>query len=174
MSEYEDKLLDHLDRLYNAAYEYLDRGWSFVPCSPKGKEALIPWKDFQTSPTTEEQVEEWFGNGVTTKHGVVRDFDLMLVTGKLSGVVVVDCDNEDAVTKAKELGHSNVMVQTRKGIPTTGFMTAHRGSRIKSGRTYPSTTSHGPRSTGWTSGATGAYAYSRQADAKMARPTSGS
>ena len=117
MSEYEDKLLDHLDRLYNAAYEYLDRGWSFIPCSPMGKEALIPWKDFQTSPTTEEQVEEWFGNGVTTKHGVVRDFDLLLVTGNLSGVVVVDCDNEDAVTKAKELGlSSNVMVQTRKGI----------------------------------------------------------
>lgn len=113
----EDKLLDHLDRMYNAAYEYLDRGWSFIPCSPGGKEALIPWKQFQTTATTEEDVEGWFNNGVQTKHGVVRDFDFLLVTGKLSGVVVVDCDNEEAVAKAKELGlTSNVMVQTRKGI----------------------------------------------------------
>ena len=114
----EEKLIDHHDRLYNAAMEYYDRGWSFIPCEPEGKIPLIKWRDYQLVQPSEELVHDWFENGVRQENGnIAHDFDLLLITGRTSGVVVVDCDNEQAVQEAKKLGlDSNVAVQTRKGI----------------------------------------------------------
>lgn len=107
---------EHMDRLYDAAQTYLDLGWSFFPLGMNRK-PLIKWTRFQFKPTTAEEVEDWFTNGVLTESGQrIMQFNLGLATGALSGVVVVDCDNDDAVAEAKRLGLTTPFsVQTTRG-----------------------------------------------------------
>lgn len=92
----------------DAALEYLDRGWSVIPIKPEGKRPAIKWQEYQERCPTEEEVEEWW-----TKW---PDHDIAIVTGALSGIVVVDCDNEDALHAAFDAGmRSPIRVKTRRG-----------------------------------------------------------
>jgi len=92
----------------DAAHEYLERGWSVIPIKPEGKRPAIAWKEFQERQPTEEEVEEWW-----TKW---PDYDIALVTGAISGVVVVDCDNEDAEHAAFDAGmRSWIRAKTKRG-----------------------------------------------------------
>jgi hypothetical protein len=92
----------------DAALEYLDRGWCVIPI--KGdKRPAIKWAEFQSRHPTPEEVEDWW-----TKW---PDYDIALVTGEISGVVVVDCDNEEALEAAMEAGmQSPIRVQTKRGV----------------------------------------------------------
>jgi hypothetical protein len=93
----------------DAALEYLDRGWSIIPIKPEGKRPAIKWRDYQDRHPTEEEVEEWW-----TKW---PDHDIAIVTGAISGVVVVDCDNEDALHAAFDAGmRSPIRVKTKRGV----------------------------------------------------------
>ena len=65
-----------------AALEYLDRGWSIIPIKPEGKRPAIKWLDYQERQPTEKEVEEWWTKWPT--------YDIAIVTGAISGVVVVD------------------------------------------------------------------------------------
>ena len=105
------------DALYNEACHALDRGWTIIPLSIKGKMPLAEWKHKQTEPTTIEEVEDWFENGAPTKAGGrVEFFNLALITGSISGVIVLDCDNEDAVAYAKKHNlQSPIAVKTTRG-----------------------------------------------------------
>jgi len=91
----------------DAALEYLDRGWSIIPI--KGdKRPAIKWAEFQTRHPTPEEVEEWW-----TKW---PDYDIAIVTGEISGLVVVDCDNDEALAAAMEAGmQSPIRVKTKRG-----------------------------------------------------------
>lgn len=91
------------DAMHNAAVEAVERGWTIIPLSLQSKKPLIGWKKYQTQPTTIEEVDDWFDNGVRTDSGnVVPIFNLALVTGAISGVIVLDCDNEKAVEYAEK------------------------------------------------------------------------
>ena len=75
-----------------AAHEYLDRGWSIIPIKPEGKRPAIKWREYQERQPTYEEVEQWWTQW--------PDHDIAIITGAISGVVVVDCDNEDAAHAA--------------------------------------------------------------------------
>ena len=91
-----------------AALEYLDRGWSIIPIKPEGKRPAIKWLDYQERQPTENEVEEWWTKWPT--------YDIAIVTGAISGVVVVDCDNEDALHSAFDSGmRSPIKVKTKRG-----------------------------------------------------------
>lgn len=93
----------------DAAHEYLERGWSVIPIKPEGKRPAIAWKEYQERQPTEEEIEEWW-----TKW---PDYDIALVTGAISGVVVVDCDNEDAEHAAFDAGmRSWIRAKTKRGV----------------------------------------------------------
>lgn len=93
----------------DAAHEYLERGWSIIPIKPEGKRPAIAWKEYQERQPTEEEIEEWW-----TKW---PDYDIALVTGAISGVVVVDCDNEDAQHAAFDAGmRSWIKAKTKRGV----------------------------------------------------------
>ena len=66
---HDDEMKQWRDALYNASVEAIDRGWCVVPLSIEGKKPLIRWKEFQTNPTTQEQLDDWFDNGVATESG---------------------------------------------------------------------------------------------------------
>ena len=90
------------------ALEYLDRGWSIIPIKPDAKRPAIKWLEYQDRQPTEEEVEEWW-----TKW---PNHDIAIVTGALSGVVVVDCDNEEASHAAFDAGMRSVIkVKTKRG-----------------------------------------------------------
>jgi hypothetical protein len=103
--------------LYSAALEYLDRGWSLIPISIENKKPLIPWKAFQDSPPSLDQIEQWFHHGVATESGeMVQVFNLGVATGAVSGIVVVDADNEVASAYAEANGlASQIQVKTTRG-----------------------------------------------------------
>lgn len=103
--------------LYDAAIDAIERGWSVIPLSILTKKPLAKWTKYQTEPPTREEVEDWFEHGAPTGDGHrVRPFNLALLTGELSGLVVVDCDNDAAVAHAKKHGlTSPVSVKTTRG-----------------------------------------------------------
>ena len=91
------------------ALEYLDRGWSIIPIRPSTKRPAIKWQEFQTRQPTEEEVERWWTQW--------PDYGIALVTGELSGVVVVDCDNDESIKAAEDAEmFTPVKVKTKRGL----------------------------------------------------------
>jgi hypothetical protein len=74
-------------------------GFSVIPVPPPrpgvpsgvkgdGKVPAIPWTEYQTRRPTPDEIDKWFASA---------PMNLAIVTGAISGVVVVDCDSPDAV-----------------------------------------------------------------------------
>ncbi|MDA8086634.1 MAG: AAA family ATPase [Nitrospiraceae bacterium] len=81
------KVLDYA-RLYRL------KGFSIIPVVRGSKRpALASWKEFQERRATDEKIKAWFGNGSRNGIGIV--------TGVISGIVVVDLDGPEAVAFAK-------------------------------------------------------------------------
>jgi len=90
------------------ALEYIDRGWSVIPIRPDSKRPAIKWQEYQDRIPTEEEVTEWWSRW--------PNHWLAIVTGALSGVVVVDCDNPEALHAAFDAGmRSPSRVSTKRG-----------------------------------------------------------
>ena len=71
--------------MINQVREYVDRGWSVLPIAQgKKSPAMQSWTEFTTKAATMEQLETWFGALAGAGVGVV--------TGKVSGIVVVDME----------------------------------------------------------------------------------
>jgi len=93
----------------DAALGYLEQDWSVIPINPQSKKPYLPWKKYQQRRPTEGEVEQWFDDW--------PDARLAVVTGELSGIVVVDCDSEEAHQFAIEEGLSSpVRVKTKRGV----------------------------------------------------------
>ena len=89
--------------------QYLSRGLSIIPLRFKGKEPLIPWKEFQERVAGWEEVEEWFRR--------FGKFNVAIVTGVVSGnLVVIDFDDKE---KAREFFEK---VERLKGEPKYALM----------------------------------------------------
>ena len=71
------------DRL-SAALQYLVRGWSVVPAGERQKRPIIRWQRYQEALPTEQDVRGWF-----TRWPMAN---LSVVTGAVSGIVVLDVD----------------------------------------------------------------------------------
>lgn len=67
-----------------AALGYLKRGWSVVPAGERAKRPIIRWQHFQHERPTEEQLIKW--------HERWPKANLAVVTGVVSGIVVLDID----------------------------------------------------------------------------------
>lgn len=92
--------------LASAARDYLGRGWPIIPLF--GKLPAIPaWKEYQSRIPTAREVERWFADRKRPTSGIG------VVTGKLSGLVVVDCDSqEDAAYWEQHYQKSPLVVLT--------------------------------------------------------------
>lgn len=90
------------------ALEYLERGWCIIPIRQDTKRPAILWKEYQTRLPTEEEVTKWWTDN--------PDHALAIVTGEISGLVVVDCDNPEALEAALDCGMSSpIRANTKKG-----------------------------------------------------------
>ena len=96
------------DRL-RAAQRLIERGVSVIPIGPH-KKPMARWAAFQEAYATPDNLRAWFGNG----H---QDCNIGIVTGRISGLVVVDADGEDGERWAREhLPETPLMVRTAKGL----------------------------------------------------------
>lgn len=97
-----------MTKMLDAALEYWEQGWSVIPISKETKRPLIKWAKFQDETPEEHLIYAWWEQW--------PDADIAVVTGAVSGVVVVDCDNEDASHAAFDAGmRSPIRVKTKRG-----------------------------------------------------------
>jgi Bifunctional DNA primase/polymerase, N-terminal len=73
-----------VSELHQAALDYYHQGWSVVPVAVAGKRALVPWKVWQHSRPDPDQLAAWWRRWPAA--------NLAVVTGRVSGLVVVDVD----------------------------------------------------------------------------------
>jgi hypothetical protein len=79
-----------------AALSYARRGWSVFPLLPLSKKPRFEWKEFQSRIATEAEINKWFDD--------VPDSNIAVVTGKISGITVVDVDGPDGLRALDKAG----------------------------------------------------------------------
>lgn len=115
--------------ILDEASGYLKRRMSIIPLAAavngdpsSGKRPLIPWKTFQSRRATQNEIGGWFTG---TSH------NLGIVTGRISGIVAVDCDDEHAVEWCRRhLADTSMIARTGSGCHL--FYT-HPGPVIRNG-----------------------------------------
>ncbi|NTW15342.1 MAG: hypothetical protein HGA38_03155 [Candidatus Moranbacteria bacterium] len=70
--------------ILHSALGYLERGFSVIPIDPKTKKALVPWAEFQKRHPSESEVRDWWERYPSA--------NVAVVTGRISGLVVVDIE----------------------------------------------------------------------------------
>lgn len=76
---------------YEHAIMYYKLGFSIIPIQYRSKvPALRNWKQYQTRRAERELIERWFQ---------VEAINIGIVTGKISGIVVVDVDRDDVLNE---------------------------------------------------------------------------
>lgn len=79
--------------MLDEALRYRNMNLSIIPVG-KDKRPLIPWKEFQERHATLEEITDWFTR---------PDTNIGIVTGKISGITVLDCDSQDAINKFRAM-----------------------------------------------------------------------
>ena len=111
--------------------DLLARGWSIFPLKSRSKlPAVRSWLDYQKRMLTVDELEQWFST---------PSYNVAIVTGKISGIFVVDLDSPAAVAWAAEhLPPCDLRVRTAKGIhyyfPYSGDLVMRNKARIKCAR----------------------------------------
>lgn len=107
-------------RILMAALEYSEK-WSVIPIDRNTKTPLIKWKEYQERRATADEIESWAETFV--------DWNIAIVTGEVSGIIVLDCDNEEARESCIKAGLSSPFaVRTIKG---THFYFRHPGWEVR-------------------------------------------
>lgn len=90
---------DHLD----AALACLARGWAVIPAEERGKRPVVRWQPYQERLPGEDEVRAWFTRRPRA--------NLAVVTGAVSGIVVLDVDTGhggEASLEALEARHGRL------------------------------------------------------------------
>lgn len=124
------------------ALTYLDMGWCVYPahgvdlltgactcgrldCPCPGKHPVGQWIDFQRRFPTTQEVKTWFST---------LQCNVGMVTGSISGIVVVDVDGREGISTVRELGLKPTLV-SRTGSGGYHYFYSSKGSS-----TYPTRT----------------------------------
>jgi hypothetical protein len=110
-----------------AALEYLDRGWSVIPIRERAKRPAVPWKAFQSKCVSRKTLHEWYGRN--------PEYNVAIVTGALSGLVVVDVDPRHGGTESlrkleREHGQLPETMESKTGGGGRHLYFAHPGGVV--------------------------------------------
>jgi len=65
----------------------IKKGYPVIPIKPNDKKPYVSWAEFQTRLPTEDEVRNWWSKW--------PDANVAIITGKMSGLIVVDVDTEE-------------------------------------------------------------------------------
>lgn len=110
-----------------AAHAYAARGWSVIVMQAHGKRPMLAWREFQQHPASAGTIERWFDRW--------PDANVGIVTGRVSGLVVVDIDarhgGPDSVVDAENtLGPLRPTVEATTGGGGRHLYYAHPGVAV--------------------------------------------
>lgn len=118
-----------MNPILTAALQYQRRGWSVIPLKYKSKEPAIgSWREFQTRRATVQEITGWFSGG---------NINIGVVTGQISGLVVVDLDGKEGINEARRLGLSSGCVCLTGGNGKHFFYSYPETAVGNSVRRYP-------------------------------------
>lgn len=100
------------EHIQTAAQAYLRRGWSVIPIRPADKRPLIPWRPYQDDRPSAAEVAGWFQRWPQA--------NIAIVTGTLSGLVVLDIDPGHG-------GETSLEVLVKRYGPLPATLTAATG-----------------------------------------------
>lgn len=90
------------------ALKYCRLGYSIIPLKPRSKEPLIKWVEYQNQKATEDEVRAWWFK--------TPDANVGLITGSVSGLVVIDLDGIPGLDFAQSKSIvSSAVVKTGNG-----------------------------------------------------------
>ena len=84
-----------MSKILDAALEYEKAGLSVIPINPSNKKPLINWKPYQTQRATLDEIWTWWEQFPLAMIG--------LVTGPISGFMVLDGDSPEQIKTIKSL-----------------------------------------------------------------------
>lgn len=97
-----------MQKMLEAAIEYSKNNLSVIPIG-NDKKPLISWKEYQDRRASEEEIKAWYQKYPNANVGIV--------TGKVSGITVIDCDSPEAIkTFMREYKGDTPAVQTPRGM----------------------------------------------------------
>ncbi|HKJ07721.1 MAG TPA: bifunctional DNA primase/polymerase [Gammaproteobacteria bacterium] len=110
-----------------AALAYRARGWSVIPIRRADKRPALPWQLYQEQPAGEDEIRGWFRRW--------PDANVAIVTGRLSGLVVLDVDpghggEESLRALVTEHGRLPATVQARTGGGGRHLYFRHPGGTV--------------------------------------------
>jgi len=91
--------------VFQAACKYRDLGLSVIPL--RGKRPLVAWAEYAKRLPTVNELKSWFHIGERLNVG--------LVTGKISGLIVVDLDDDEAIKYWSECGAKTDLIAMTGG-----------------------------------------------------------
>ena len=91
--------------IITAAHQYFMLGFSIIPVQKNSKVPAVKWKDYQNRQCTWGEIGEWF---------VDNNLNIGLVTGEISGLIVIDEDSYKEKFKNENL-ESPLFVTTPRG-----------------------------------------------------------
>jgi hypothetical protein len=100
------------------ALDLYDAGYQPVLAPLRAKRPNIAWKRYQTERVPRHQVEEWFSQG---------EHNIALISGAVSGTVVVDGDSADACGYIELITPETMKVLTSKGAH---YYFRHPGGKV--------------------------------------------
>lgn len=123
-----DALMDAASPVNEAIHDYAGRNWSIIPIRPEDKRPLIRWENYQRRRADEAEVRGWFQ--------AWPDAGIGIVTGTISGLVVLDIDvrhGGDVTLDRLELEHGRLptTVEVRTGGGGRHLYFAHPGVLIR-------------------------------------------
>ncbi len=106
--------------------EHVAAGFSVIPLIDDTKLPAVRWEPYKTATANDEQVIDWMGGlGLFTRHPARPELEVTalrnhgIVTGAVSGIVVLDLDDARAIRVAERLG-----------LPETPVAATPRGRHI--------------------------------------------
>ncbi len=109
------------DFLLDAALQYEQRGWSVIPLAARAKKPdLRKWQPHQNQRAEDKTIREWWGANPQRNIGIV--------TGEISGLVVLDVDGDEGRASLRDLTlPATPTVQTGRGLH---YYFAHPGFHV--------------------------------------------
>jgi len=118
--------------MLDAALWYSAQGYSVIPCKADKTPAIESWKAYQEKPADNATLTKWFGTGSSAPM-------LAILTGKISGIDVVDCDNQEAYDKVNELLPDSIHTRTIKTPRGYHLYFQHRPGLVSRAKYMPET-----------------------------------